>query len=124
ADWTVQSMPPIRRRMIKGAPPWLRSRLALRLARQLVRDTYHGSRAIARVRNGLARIDVRASGFCSVREPVDHPLGGFYEAAVTRLMTLFDIGARTEVIACRAAGEPSCVMRVAIQNGTAGRGAS
>ena len=117
ADWTVQSMPPIRRTMIKAAPVWLRSRLLLRLARQLVRETYQGSRAIARFRKGAAKIDVRASVFCSVREPVDHPLCGFYAAAVTRLMALFDVGARTEVIACRGTGEPSCLLKVAIQNG-------
>jgi bacteriochlorophyll 4-vinyl reductase len=117
ADWTVQSMPPMRRAMIKAAPVWLRSRLLLRLARQLVRETYQGSRAIARFRRGTAKVDVRASVFCSVREPVDHPLCGFYAAAFTRLMALFDVGARTEVVACRGTGEPSCLLKVAIQNG-------
>ncbi|MBW8866144.1 MAG: hypothetical protein JF610_02255 [Acidobacteria bacterium] len=117
ADWTVQSMPSMRRAIIKAAPVWLRRRLLLRLARHLVRDTYQGSRAIARLRKGTASIDVRASVFCSVREPVGHPLCGFYAAAFTRLMTSFDIGARTEVVACRAAGEPSCVLKVNVQNG-------
>ena len=117
ADWTVQSMPAMQRAVIKGAPVWLRRRLLLRLARHLVRDTYQGSRAIARLRKGKASIDVRASVFCSVREPVGHALCGFYAAAFTRLMTSFDIGARTEVVACRAAGEPSCVLNVNIQNG-------
>jgi bacteriochlorophyll 4-vinyl reductase len=117
AEWTVQSMPALRRTMIKAAPAWLRSRMALRLARQLVHDTYTGSRAIARVRRGTASIDVRASVFCSVREPVSHPLCGFYAAAFTRLLTLFDIGASTEVVACRGTGEPSCVMKVAIADG-------
>src|SRR6266550_3140279 len=59
AEWTVASMPP------------------LRLARQLVRDTYTGSRAISRFRRGLASIDVRASIFCTVREPTPQPLCGF-----------------------------------------------
>src|SRR5262249_5543620 len=119
AAGTVQSMPPMRRAMIKAAPAWLRSRLALRLARQLVRETYQGSRAISRVRKGMARIDVRASVFCSVREPVGHPLCGFYAAAFSRMMSLFDIGARTEVVACRASGEPSCVLTMAMRNGAA-----
>src|SRR3989442_11093544 len=64
AEWTVQSMPPLKRTVIKAAPAWLRSRLLLRLARQLVRDTYQGSRAIARLRNGTGSIDLRASIFC------------------------------------------------------------
>ena len=93
AEWTVQSLPPPRRAMIRAAPSWLRRRLLIRLARQLVRETYHGSRAIARMRNGTANVDVRASVFCTVREPVPHPLCGFYAAAFTRLMTLFNVDA-------------------------------
>ena len=114
AEWTVQSLPPPRRAMIRAAPTWLRRRLLIRLARQLVRETYHGSRAIARMRNGTANVDVRASVFCTVREPVPHPLCGFYAAAFTRLMTLFNVDARTDVIACRGTGEATCLLRVAI----------
>jgi predicted hydrocarbon binding protein len=91
--------------------------MLLRLARRLVRDSYTGSRAVARLRRGTARIDVRASVFCSVREPVPHPLCGFYAAAFTRLLALFDIGARTDVVACRGTGEPTCVLKVAMANG-------
>jgi bacteriochlorophyll 4-vinyl reductase len=117
AEWTVQSMPPMRRRIIKAAPVWLRKRMLLRLSRQLVRETYQGSRAIARIRRGTASIDVRASVFCSVREPVALPLCGFYAAAFTRLMALFDIGAHTQVVACRGTGEPSCLLKVALATG-------
>ena len=45
------------------------------------------------------------------------PLCGFYAAAFTRLLALFDIGARTEVVACRGTGEPTCVLKVALANG-------
>jgi bacteriochlorophyll 4-vinyl reductase len=117
AEWTVQSMPPARRTMLKAAPAWLRRRILLRLARRLVRDSYTGSRAKSRIRRGTASIDLRASVFCSVREPVPHPLCGFYAAAFTRLLALFDIGARTEVVACRGTGEPTCVLKVAMANG-------
>ena len=40
AEWTVQSMSPVQRSMIRAAPVWLRRRLLLRLARGLVRDSY------------------------------------------------------------------------------------
>src|SRR4030081_3002569 len=33
AEWTVQSMPPLRRNVLKSAPEWLRRRLLLRLSR-------------------------------------------------------------------------------------------
>ncbi len=112
AEWTVESMPPFRRGAIKAAPVWLRTRMLMRLARRLVRDTYQGSRAVARLRRGTASIDVRASVFCSVREPVRMPLCDFYAAAFTRLLSLFDVSARTEVVACRGTGKTSCVLRV------------
>jgi bacteriochlorophyll 4-vinyl reductase len=114
AEWTVQSMPPVQRAMIKAAPIWLRSRMLLRLARRLVRSSYHGSRAISRLRRGTASVDVRASIFCTVREPVQHPLCGFYAAAFTRLLSLFNVRARTEVVACRGTGEVTCVLNVAL----------
>jgi len=117
AEWTVQSMAPVQRAFIKAAPTWLRSRMLVRLARQLVRETYQGSRAISRFRRGTANIDVRASIFCTVREPVSHPLCGFYAAAFTKLMAMFNVGAHTEVVACRGTGEATCVLKVALANG-------
>jgi bacteriochlorophyll 4-vinyl reductase len=117
AEWTVESMPAFKRAMIRASPGWLRGRLLVRLARQLVRNSYQGSRTIARVRGGTARIDVRASIFCSVREPVGHPLCGFYAAAFTRLLTLFNVRTRAEVLACRGTGEPACVVKMALSNG-------
>jgi bacteriochlorophyll 4-vinyl reductase len=117
AEWTVQSMTPAQRTFLRALPVWLRSRLLLRLARRLVHECYTGSRAFARMRRGAASIDLRASVFCSVREPSPHALCGFYAAAFTRLLALFDIAARTEVVACRGTGEPTCVLKVALANG-------
>ena len=77
AEWTVQSMPPAQRALLKASPLWLRRRILLRLARRLVRNSYTGSRAVSRLRHGTASIDLRASVFCSVREPVPQPLCGF-----------------------------------------------
>jgi bacteriochlorophyll 4-vinyl reductase len=118
AEWTVASMPPFQRALIKGAPTSLRARLLLGLARRLVHDSYQGSRAISRMRRGTARIDVRASIFCTVREPVPSPLCGYYAAAFTKLLATFNVAAHTEVIACRGTGEPTCVLKVAL-NGAA-----
>jgi len=117
AEWTVQSMPPFRRAAVQAAPVWLRSRLLLRLARELVRSSYTGSRAICRVRGRRMSLDVRASIFCTVREPASQPLCGFYAAAVTRLLTLFNLDARAEVVSCRGTGNPTCLLNVAMVNG-------
>jgi len=119
AEWTVESMPPIRRAVIKAAPSWLRKRLLLRLGSHLVRNSYQGSRVVAKVRRGTARIDVRASIFCTVREPVEHPLCGFYAAAYTRLLSLFNLSYQAQVVACRGTGKPSCVLAIPLSNGMA-----
>jgi bacteriochlorophyll 4-vinyl reductase len=118
AEWTVQSMAPMQRSFVKAMPERLRRRLVLRLARQVVSDTYRGSRAIARTRNGTESLDVRASIFCTVREPVAQPLCGFYAAALTRLLRLFDLEGRTEVVTCRGIGESTCMLKIARLNGT------
>src|SRR5713226_4661407 len=110
AEWTVESMPPFERALIKAAPIWLRGRLLVRLAGRLIRNSYRGSRVVSRVRRGTARIDVRESIFCTVREPVQHPLCGFYAAAFTRLLSLFSLRVRAEVVCCRGTGAPSCVL--------------
>jgi len=117
AEWTVQSMSSTERALLKASPAGLRSRWLMRLARRLVRETYHGSRAISKFRRNTAKVDVRASVFCTVREPVSMPLCGFYAAAFTRLLVIFDIAASTSVVRCRGTGESTCVLRVAIENG-------
>jgi predicted hydrocarbon binding protein len=114
AEWTVESMTPFQRTVVRTAPPWLRGRLLVRLARGLVRNSYSGSRVVSRLRHGTARVDVRASIFCTVREPATQALCGFYAAAFTRLLTLFNLPARAEVIACRGTGEATCVLRIAL----------
>jgi hypothetical protein len=114
AEWTVESMPPLRRSMLKTVPEWLRSRLVLRLAGDVVRSSYQGSRAISRLRRGIANVDVRASIFCTVRERVPHPLCGFYVAALSRLLTLFDLRGQIEVLACRGTGGSSCLLKVSL----------
>jgi hypothetical protein len=116
ADWTVEAIPPYRRAMIKSAPAWLRARLILKLVRELVRSSYGGSRAITKLRHGTAQVDVRGSIFCWVREPVEHPLCGFYVAAFTRLHSHFDVSGSTQVVSCRGTGKATCVMTIA-QNG-------
>jgi len=117
AEWTVESMSPMQRSVIRAAPGWVRRRMLLRLARDLVRSSYRGSRVISRLRRGTASVDVRASVFCTVREPVTHPLCGFYAAAFTRLLALFDLHAQAEVVACRGTGKSTCTLRIPMVDG-------
>jgi bacteriochlorophyll 4-vinyl reductase len=114
AEWTVESMAPLERSLIKTAPAWLRSRLLLRLAGRLVSRSYRGSRLVSRLRRGRANMDLRGSLFCSVREPVSLPLCGFYAAAFARLHALFNVSTRVEVVSCRGTGKPACLMIVSV----------
>ncbi len=114
AEWTVESMAPIERSTMASAPPWLRARLVLRLARQLVRRSCAQSRAASRLRKKTARVDVLDSVFCTVREPAHHPLCGFYTAAFRRLLELFALPATATATDCRGRGDASCVIVVSL----------
>jgi len=114
AEWTVESMGPLERRLIRSAPAWLRPRLVLRLAKRLVRDSFRSGGLTFRLRKGVANVELRESPFCNVREPFPTSLCGFYVAAFNRLCKLFDIASRVDVVSCRGAGQRACLMTVTI----------
>jgi hypothetical protein len=115
ADWTVNNLAPLERRVIGALPARLRARAALRTARALVRDTYPGSRAIVRLRRGTASVDLRGSLFCEVREASMLPLCGFYASAIARVLQLFALRADARVNECRAGGaRKACLLSVVV----------
>ena len=115
ADWTVNNLAPLERRVIGALPAPLRARAALRTARALVRDTYPGSRAIVRLRRGTASVDLRGSLFCEVREASMLPLCGFYASAIARVLQLFALRADARVNECRAGGaRKGCLLSVVV----------
>lgn len=119
-DWTVNTLTPLERRIIRRLPGSLRARAALRVARMLVRSTYPGSRAIVRFRGTTASIDLRGSLFCEVREASTSPLCGFYASAISRVMQHFDIRADASVTECRAGGaRKGCLLSVVVNTGPA-----
>jgi bacteriochlorophyll 4-vinyl reductase len=121
ADWTVNNLPPLERRVMRALPAGFRTRAALRTARALVRDTYPGSRAVVRVRRGVASIDLRGSLFCEVRETSILPLCGFYASAFARVLQLFSLAADASVNECRAAGgRKGCVLSLVVNGVSAG----
>src|SRR5258706_2869372 len=101
--------------LMRAAPNWLRNRLVLRLGNRLVRASYRSGRLVYRLRKGAGTVDLRASVFCDVREPVGHPLCGFYRSALARLFALFNVPAKIEITSCRAAGGGDCAMTVRIE---------
>lgn len=115
AEWTVADLPAARRAVIRAAPRAIRAWLALRVAREMVRGTYRGSRAVVKWRRGEGQVDIRGSIFCEVREPVADPLCEFYAAAIRRLLYLFNVEADVAIRNCRAKGAGHCLMSVAVR---------
>jgi hypothetical protein len=119
AEWTVQGLSGVKRRLIRMLPLPLRTRAALRLARTLIRTTYPGSRAIIRTRRGSAAIDLRGSLFCEVREASATPLCGFYAAAVAHVLHLLAVDGDVQVVECRASGgRRGCTMEISVRSRT------
>jgi hypothetical protein len=114
AEWTVASQRPASRAFVRSSPLWLRSRLALRLARRTIRRTNIDSRAVLRLRNGSGRLEVRGSIFCHIRDSSTEQLCGFYAAAVSRLLELYGVPCSVRLDGCRALGDPSCHIDVTL----------
>jgi hypothetical protein len=115
AEWTVADLPAFQRTVVRAVPPAVRLRLVARIARQMIRHTYGGSRAVVRWRNGKAAFDIRGSLFCEVRDKVPQPLCEFYASAIRRLMYLFNLDVDVGTEQCRATGDGQCVMSVLVR---------
>jgi bacteriochlorophyll 4-vinyl reductase len=114
ADWAYADLSSVERALVRSVPPGLRARLALRLTKRLVSQTFKGSKATTKLRKGKGTVGIRASIFCSVRETAGWPMCVFYCAAVERFLHRFDLDARVEIAECRAHGGAVCTMTVTI----------
>ena len=85
AQWTFDNLTSIERSFIRALPVMMRARMAMQLARKVVRRSYGGSRAAAKLRRGQGTLTLRSSIFCTVREPFDWPLC----VSIRRRFTLF-----------------------------------
>lgn len=119
ADWWVSGMSPSKRRVILAMPLWLRARLAVGVARGLIRDSYSGSRASSRVRKQTVIVDVQGSVFCTVRETAPFPLCGYYASLVERVLKLFQVPADARASHCRAIGNAACEVTAVLSGRTA-----
>jgi predicted hydrocarbon binding protein len=110
AEWTLTSRPPLSRRTIAWMPRALRARAAMRAVAGIARDISSASSPAVRVRRQSARLIVRSSLFCAVREPHGAPLCHFYLALATETLSRFGLSAHGRVECCRAVGAESCVI--------------
>lgn len=115
AEWTVGDLSPLRRRIILAAPPAIRKRLVVGVARWMVQSTYGATHVTVRWRQWRGAVDLRSSLFCEVRDKVNHPLCEFYAAAFRRLLTLFNLDGDVVTEQCRATGAAQCAMSVTLR---------
>jgi len=115
AEWTVAELAPLRRTIIRSAPPVIRARLAMRIARQMVRNTYGGATAVVHWKKDQAAVDLQGSVFCQVRNRVPNPLCEFYASALRRLMYLLNVEVDVGTERCRATGAAQCLMTIFVR---------
>ncbi|MDA1092792.1 MAG: hypothetical protein O3A25_05925 [Acidobacteria bacterium] len=108
ADWTVDTVGPVERSMIRRLPRALRIRAVLRAAGRLVRHLHAESQFDSVVRRGTAVVEIEGSLFCDVREQAPAPLCGFYAALLERYFEFFDLPCAAAISRCCAAGDASC----------------
>jgi hypothetical protein len=112
AVWTFDELSWSRKRWLRLLPTRMRLRAALRLAREIARAAYPGSRIGFRLTREGGQVDVRGSVFCQVRERVERPLCGFYEGVIVKLMELLAIPVDVHLARCRAAGGQTCQIQL------------
>ena len=110
ADWTIDSLPAVRVRVIRTLPRWFRARAAARVASAIVRDVLSTSRASTRVRRSHVELRVTESLFCAVREPQTTPLCAFYSAVAARSFERYGLSSQGRIDRCRAVAGGPCVI--------------
>jgi hypothetical protein len=112
AQWTFDNLTPIERSLIRALPTMMRARMAMFLAKKVVRRSYTGSKAVSKLRRGQGTFLLRSSIFCTVREPFDWPLCVFYSAALSHLLALVGVSGEVRVEECQGIGDRACVIAV------------
>ena len=115
AQWTFDNLSPLQRSLIRSLPVMMRARMAMHLAKKVVRRSFTGSRGVTKLRKGRGSLTLRNSVFCTVREPFDWPLCVFYSSALSHLFTLVGVSSEVRVHSCQGAGDAGCVIAVNMQ---------
>ncbi len=115
AEWSFSGLSPLRKRIMRAAPPAIRKRLVISVASIMARSTYGATDVKVQWKQWRGAVDLRSSLFCEVRDRVDHPLCEFYASALRRLMLLFDLDVDVVTERCRATGAPQCAMSVVVR---------
>jgi hypothetical protein len=117
ADWRGDTLRWSGQRWARVLPVRWRARSALRAGRRISRAAYPNTRLRYRVRKSGARVEIKRSAFCQVREKVDRPLCSFYAGLLIRLFAAYGLRATVSLERCHATGGEACVLAVSWQVG-------
>lgn len=115
ADWTYVELPAYRRRVSDRMPITWRASTALRVARALVKDTFHDTKLRTAFWKSNGTLRLRGSVFCSTRATSGDALCVYYAAAIERLLALYRVDAEITIRECKAAGLPQCVLGITVR---------
>lgn len=110
ADWTCDAMPAMRRRTLLALPRWWRARAVLKIAARAIRDGYAPTKVMVHIRKGQARVEVRQSLFCRVRDAQPSAQCDFNVALVSGLLAAFKLPATFAIDECAGRGDGVCVV--------------
>jgi len=119
AEWTRDAMPALRRRWLLAMPRWWRARAVLGLASRAIRDGYAPSKVLIRVKRGQARIEIRHSLFCRVRDTLTTPQCDYHAALIAGLLTAVNLPAAVTIECCSAKGDGYCVITAGLTGAAA-----
>jgi hypothetical protein len=97
ADWTFESLMPLRRWLIPRLPMTMRARAALGLGKRLILDTVRESKVRVQFTGASAAIDINSALFDQLRDPATIPMRAFYASAIDRLLALCAVDAEVSV---------------------------
>jgi predicted hydrocarbon binding protein len=112
AEWTLMSRSAVSRQARGWLPRSFRLRAALRVAAEIMRDVSSATRVTVRVRRREAKVVIKSSLFCAVRERPASPLCTFYAGIVTETLKRFGLPGEGRIESCRAMDGEACVVGV------------
>ena len=112
AEWSVAAWSGLRRRLIGGAPRFVRRRLVTRAAARALHRLGVARRLTVRRRDGNLVIDIDDSIFCDPRAKPTAGLCDFVTAAFEAFFEAFDLPSTVTIVGCRALDGEHCVLRI------------
>lgn len=111
AEWAFDATSGLRKVLVRRMPTKIRTRTALRMARDLVNETISPSKVKARIGSGICTVEIESPLFAYLRGPSSVPMRRYYAAAYGELLRLYGI----DVLSEADEDAPVCRLAIAIQ---------